>query len=134
MAAPLQIKRLSREDFKDAPAWIERLIIWLNQFVEYVGALVNNGISLDANVQAQVKSFEVLAGAAPGNNTLSFACTMRVAPRMLFKGSVVQRNGNYVALTAAVDVFWRYESGTIFITSITGLTAGLIYDFVVLLV
>ena len=134
MASALQIKRLSREDFKDAPSWIERLLQWLNQLVDFVGSAFNKNITFDSNIACQIKAFELTAGAGAADNVLQFACTMKSAPRMLFKGSVVQKSGNYVALTASVDVFWRYESGNVFITSITGLTAGLIYDFVVLLV
>lgn len=133
MAAPPKIKRLSREDFKDAPPWIERLLQWLNLFIEYVSALTNKGITFDENIQAQIKSFEILAGAAAANNTVQFTTTLRVVPRGLVLMRCVQRAGNYVVIGAAVSVEWRYENGTVFITGVTGLTAGNIYDLTVLL-
>ena len=133
MAAPINISRLSREEFKGAPAWIDRLLGWLNQFLEQIAFALNKNLTLEQNLAAQVKAFSVTAGAGAANNTASFLCTLKTAPKVLFKGSVVQRGSNYVALTAAVDVNWRYENGNVLITSITGLTNGLTYDFVVAL-
>lgn len=134
MASPLKIKRLSREDFKDAPPWIDRLLVWLNQFVEYVALSFNKEITFDDNIQAQIKSFEVLAGATPALCTAQFTSTLRVVPRGVIKIKATQRSGNYVILSSSIDIFWRYESGTIFITSVTGLTAGNTYDFTVLVI
>lgn len=133
MAPPLSISRLSREEFKDAPGWIDRLLGWLNQFLEQVSFSLNGNLTLGQNVQAQVKAFDLVAGAAAADNTLTFTTTLKVAPRLLLVGNVTQRSGNYVPITSAVSVFWRYESGVVYITSITGLTAGQTYDFVVLL-
>ncbi len=133
MAAPLSISRLSREEFKDAPAWFDRLLAWLNQFLEQTAFALKGNLTLEQNVAAQVKAFSVLAGAGAADNTASFLCTLKTAPRALLAGSVVQRGGNYVAITAAVSVFWRFENGNVLITSITGLTAGQTYDFVVVL-
>jgi hypothetical protein len=133
MSAPLTLSRLSREEFKDAPGWIDRLLGWLNQFLEQVAFALNGNLTFGQNVQAQVKAFDLVAGAAPANNTLTFTTTLKVFPKLLLVGSVVQRSGNYVPITAAVSVFWRYDNGVVYVTSITGLTAGLTYDFVVLL-
>lgn len=133
MSRPLSISRLSREDFKDAPGWFDRLLAWLNQFVEQTAFALNGNLTFDQNIQAQIKAFSLAAGAAAANNTLTFTTTLKVFPRLLLVGSVVQRSGNYVPITSAVSVFWRYENGVVFITSITGLTAGLTYDFVILL-
>lgn len=134
MAAPLSISRLSREEFKDAPGWIDRLLGWLNQLLEQLAFALNRQLTFEQNIQSQTKEFSLVAGAAAVNNTLSFACTMKVAPRMLLKGRVSLRSGNYTPIGAAVDIEWRFDAGQVIITSITGLTAGLTYDFVVLLV
>lgn len=134
MASPLTIKRLSREDFKDAPGWIDRLLQWLNQFVEFVSLAFSKGITFDENIQSQIKSFEITAGAAAANNTIQFLSTMRVAPRGVIPMRVTERAGNYVVIGAAITMEWRHENGTIYIMSITGLTAGKIYDCTVLII
>ena len=134
MAQPPKIKRLSREDFKEAPAWIDRLSYWLNILIEYVTLAFNKGITFDENIQSQIKTFSIVAGASASANTLSFLADMRVAPRGLILMRVVESVGNYTPIGAAVFIEWRYEAGTVFVTSITGLTSGHTYDFTVLLI
>lgn len=134
MSAPFTQSRLTREEFKDAPAWIERLIAWLNTLFEQLASYFNKGITFDSNIRCQIKEFSITAGAAAANNTFSFPCTLKVIPRMLIKGSVVQMSGNYVVLTSAVEITWRYDSGSIVVSGISGLTNGEIYEFVVLLI
>ena len=134
MAAPPKIKRLSREEFKEAPSWIDRLLYWLNVLVEYVTLAFSKNITFDENIQSQIKSFSLVAGAAATNNTTSFMSTMRVTPRGLILMRATEQVGNYVPIAAAVSVEWRFESGSVFITSITGLTSGRTYDFTVLLI
>lgn len=135
MAETIKIKRLSREDFKEAPAWIERLLGWLNQFVEFVTLAFNNNITFDQNIQCQIKNFEVLAGATADLCTAQFRNTMKVVPKQVFLGKAVQRSGNFVVLTNPVSLnSWRYENGTIYIMSISGLTNGATYDCSVLII
>lgn len=134
MAQTPKIKRLSREDFKDAPAWIERLLYWLNLFLEFIVQAFNKNITFDENIQAQIKDFELTAGASPSACTAEFMTTLKVKPRGLLLMRVAEQSGNYVVIGSAVSVEWRYESGTIFITSVTGLTSGRIYDFTVLII
>lgn len=133
MAAPLSISRLSREDFNDAPGWFDRLLQWLNRLLEQLSFAIAGNLTFAQNIQSQEKNFTVTAGAAAINNTLSFICTMKTPPTRLFLGKVTLQAGNYTPIGAAVFVEWRYDSGTVFITSIAGLSAGSIYDFVVLL-
>jgi hypothetical protein len=131
---PPKIKRLSREDFKEAPAWIDRLLYWLNVLIEYVTLAFNKNITFDENIQSQIKTFSLTAGAAASNNTIQFMATMAVVPRGLILMRVVDQVGNYTPVGAAVGIDWRYEAGNIFITSISGLTSGHVYDVTVLLI
>lgn len=135
MAETIKIKRLSREDFKEAPGWIERLLGWLNQFVEFVTLAFNGNITFEQNIQCQIKNFELVAGASADLCTAQFKNTMRVAPKQIFLGKAVQRSGNFITLTSPVSLnSWRYENGTIYIMSISGLTNGAIYDLSVLII
>lgn len=134
MAAPLTIKRLSVEEFKEAPSWINRLLQWLNQFVEYVAISFSNGITFDENIQSQIKLLEIVAGATPASNTAKFICTLPVTPRGVIVMRITERTGNYSVIGAAVSVEWRFENGSILITSITGLTSGKIYDLSILII
>lgn len=130
---PPKIQRLSREDFKDAPNWINRLLGWLNEFIEYVTTAMSKNVTFDENIQSQIKTFSVVAGAA-ADNTLSFMSILRVTPRGVLLMRAVDQVGNYTPVGAAVGIDWRYEGGSVFITSISGLTAGHTYEITVLVI
>jgi hypothetical protein len=134
MASVPKLKRLTREDFKDAPVWIERLLYWLNIFFEAVNRALSNGLTIEENMSAQTKTFQITAGAAATNNTTNFALTMKTVPNHLFVGKVMNvTTDNYNPIGSAVFVEWRYQDGQVYITSITGLTNGNVYEFNVML-
>lgn len=132
MASPPKIKRLSREDFKEAPPWIDRLLYWLNVLIEYITLAFSNSITFDENIQSEIKTFSVTAGASPSANTAQFMTTLRVVPRGVVLMRAVEAVGNYTPVAVAVYLEWRYEAGSVLITSITGLTSGHTYDLTVL--
>lgn len=135
MALLPTIKRLTREDLKEAPPWIERLIYPLNLFMDAVWTALNHGLTFAENIRSQEKTFQITAAATAALNTTSFACTMRTIPKRMLVGNVVDiTTGNYVTIGAAVFVEWRYNDGNILITSITGLTNGNLYEFTVTLI
>ena len=135
MAGVPKLKRLTREDFKDAPAWIDRLLYWLNIFFEAVNRALSNGITISENMAAQERTFQILAGATPADNTTNFALTMKSTPKHLILGRVTDMDtSNYVPVGVAVFMEWRYRDGQIYITSVTGLTSGKNYEFNVILI
>ena len=134
MASLPTVKRLTREDFKEAPEWITRLLFWLNNFYDSVFSALNKNLDFAANITSQEQNFEIIGGASPSANTIQFSLKMNRKPRGLVKLKVTQRSGNYVAIGSAVDIEWREESGIVYITSVTGLTNGTTYDFKVLLI
>lgn len=134
MAALPPIKRISKEDLREAPPWIDRLLTPLNLFFETVYAGLNRGITLEENLLCQIKTFQVKAGAAATNNTTSFPLTMKRLPQglILLKASLV--SGNYAPIAAAVYVEFTCDGVTVSITSITGLSNGSTYELKVILI
>lgn len=134
MAALPQIKRLTREDFKDAPDWINRLLYPINLFFDAVYSALNKGLNFQQNFAAQIQSFTITAGVAATDNTANFILTMTTKPQGLILLNASLQNGSLTPIGAAVYLDWNYDGTNINISSITGLTNGTIYTFTVLVI
>lgn len=126
MATLPPIKRLSKEDMKEAPSWIDRLLFPLNQFLDSVYRALNRNLDFVDNVKAQKYSIQLTAGAAASNNTFKFQPTLNKAPEFLV-WRVYEKNVNYTAIGSAVWIDWYYDGDYIQISSITGLTNTNVY-------
>ena len=124
MAQLPPIKRLTKEDMKDAPSWIERLLVPLNQFLDSVYRALNGQISFVDNITAQRYSIQLTAGAAATNNTFKFQPTLNKKPEFLI-WRIYEKDTNY-AVGLAVYVEWFYD-GDINISAISGLTENHYY-------
>jgi hypothetical protein len=137
MAKFPQIKRISLEDFRDAPKEVrptlERLIGLLNPFLTTVyGALAGN-LTIGDNVVGMFKTFEITAGAAAINNTFTFTHTLKTKPQACHVVKVEQIAGTTVPITSPVFVSWHVgeDANQIEIDAITGLTAASRYNITV---
>jgi hypothetical protein len=128
------INRISKEDLRDAPAWIDRLLYPLNLFFDSVYRGMNRALTFKENIDSQEISFQVTAGAAPADNVAKFTVTMNNKPTGLILKSASLVAGNYTPIGQAVFVEWYYEDGYVNITAISGLTAASVYNFVILLI
>lgn len=135
MAKLPPVRRLLREDLKDAPEWIDRLIQPINLFFESVYSALNRNLTLGDNVTAQIKNFTITAGAAATDNTFSFLFSIATKPRGVLVISCVQDEPVYTPLTGAVTVpSWRVNGDQVVIESITGLTNTKKYSISVLVI
>jgi hypothetical protein len=134
MAGLPTIRRIMREDFRDAPAWLDRLIYSLNIFFDSVYTALNKNLTFGANVRAQIKSFQITSGVLATNNVFNFAATIGSVQGVILL-SAVQQTANYTPLAAApVIASWRSADGMVYIDSITGLTSGQLYNITVLVI
>ncbi len=127
------IQRFQKQNYPGSPDWFTRFISDLNSFTEIVWNILNQNITPSDNIDSQVYSFSVLAGAAASDNTLNFQSTMNHNPAAMLVGSVVDQAAYSVPLTAAVGVQWTQSGTTINITGISGLVAGETYTITVVL-
>jgi len=133
MAKLPPIKRIVREDLKDAPAWIDRLITPLNAFMEAVYSALDRDLTVGENVAGEIKTIQVKAGAAATDNTFTFTTTTRRTPKVCAIGRVERVENIYTPITAAVGLDWRFDAGQIIISSIAGLTNGETYNITLLI-
>jgi|GEM_PF-1913115 len=128
------ITGLKREDFKDAPDWIDRFLSPLNTFMRTVYEALNGNLTFGDNISGFVKEFTITAGAAAENNTTEFVHGLKRQPTGLLIMQVTQVSSNYAPITSAVTLSWRRGVGSIVIDAITGLTNGTQYTFRVLVI
>lgn len=134
MAALPPVTRVTKEDLRDAPAWINRLLYPMNTFFNSVYIALRQGLTFQENILSQLYSFRIKAGAAASNNTLKFTLTMKKKPIGMIVVSAVLVSGNYSAIGSAVFAEYTLSGDQVSITSITGLTNGSSYDITVLLI
>ena len=128
------IQRFQKQNYPGSPDWFTRFISDLNSFSEIIWNILNKNLTPADNLDAQVYSTSILAGAAATNNTLSFQSTLKHSPQALLVGSVVDQAAYASPFSSAVFATWTFSGSTISITGITGLTSGHTYNvtFVVL--
>lgn len=134
MAGLPKVKRILKEDLKDAPNWIDRMLYPINLFFDSVYIALNKNITFGDNIKAQVKQFEITGGATADLNTTSFSLSIS-SPMGLLLLSCIEQSDNYTSITNAVTIpSWRVNGTNLLIDSITGLTSGTTYTITVLVI
>lgn len=52
-------RRLNREDFQDAPSWVDPMLVVLNAFMDSVYNIMNRNVSLTQNLNMQITTINV---------------------------------------------------------------------------
>ena len=134
MASLPKVKRILREDLKDAPSWIDKLIYILNLFMDSVYSALNKNLTFGDNIRAQIKTFQITAGTTADLNIFSFQTSI-TNPAGVILMNIVDTQGNYTVITSATSIpSWHYISGKLYIDSITGLTDTHVYNITVLVI
>lgn len=128
MAKLPSIKVLSREDLKEAPEWIVKLITPLNSFMQSVYYALDKDITFSENIAAAVKEVKFVTRSdyttAPvktdGWDTLQIYNPLDTKPIGVYLIKIVDLTA-YKIITEPVMVHWDYLDGYIKLTYITGL-------------
>lgn len=134
MAQLPTFRRIQKEDIPNSPAWFDTVISVVNQFFESTYRALANNLTFEQNFIAQIKTFNLTAGASASANTFNFAVTMSAKPQGLIPLKITQSASTYVPLTNASSIDWHYESSKVFIDAIHGLTNGESYEITVLII
>jgi len=122
-------RRVLREDLKDAPDWIDRLLTPLNSFMESIYYALNKQITFQENISALIKEVEFTtkanySSASPktdGWEVLKFQHGLKIRPFGLSVAQIYVKSGAYETITAPVFADWSDINGVININYITGL-------------
>lgn len=128
-------RKFNPADYKAAPAWFTgRFLSQLNLFTDPVYTALLNGLNFQQNFNAQIYGATIQGAASFTNNMLSFKSTIAGSPIGV---TLLSKNvaGNLTTpIISPVDFSWYYNGGTIFITGIAGLTPGVTYTLVFLVI
>lgn len=122
------IKRIRREDIKEAPSWIDRIIGPFNIFVDTVSNAFNKKITFQDNIQCFFKTVEVVS------LPFTIANDLPVKPSAVFIAQVYETNSPTATIGTAITVEWGIVSDGIQIKNIEGLTAGTKYTITMLVI
>lgn len=121
------ISRYQKQNYPSSPDWFTRFLGDLNNFTETIWSVLNKNITVGDNLDAQVFTFTILAGAAAINNTQTFTPAIKHVPQAVVVGYCADSVAYGAALSTAVYVSWAWTGSQIQIQSITGLTSGHTY-------
>lgn len=140
MAKLPSIKRVSREDIKQAPGWIELLLTPMNTVFESLYSALNKNLTFSENIASQQKELEfTTASDYVANGTfvpLTFQLNMKYRPFSLQICQIIdQTTGAYIPIKEPVSCAgsWLNLNGVITVSYITGLADSRKYKVVFLL-
>lgn len=136
MAAIPTTRRFNPSDFKGLPdTFTGRFLSQLNLFTDPVWVALNNGLTVQQNMNGFIYSFQVIGAATPAAVKFILPNTFSGRP---FAVQLVQANlaSDITApLTNQITInSWYTDSGNVFITAIGGLTSGTTYNLTVLVI
>lgn len=120
-------RKFNPADYKTAPEWFNgRFLSALNLFTDPVYLALSNGLSFIQNFNAQYYTITFTAQATAAGNAFKFQSTISGQPIEVIKAQCVV-TGNLSSPLAPVDFSWYATAGVVYVTSVSGLTAGTSY-------
>jgi hypothetical protein len=122
------LKRILREDLKDAPTWIDGVINPVNSFMEYMYQAMNKNISYFDNVACSIREFTyVTPSTYPTMDDVEFQSLLKVKATDVRLMQIYDKETFLPPTATAVYIPWTENNGSIIIKSIPGLTASKSY-------
>lgn len=75
--------RFTSDDFRNVPAWFKAVIVILNPLIDTLNQLLQNGIDLRYNIQAEQQTINIVGGTA----TQVYLQTLTLAPHNVRAGN-----------------------------------------------
>jgi hypothetical protein len=122
------IKRILREDVKEAPSWVNGLIDPLNGFMETVYQALNRNLTLTENVASFVKelTYTTISTYPTDQDIMKFQNSLKVKPTGVMLMQAYDKV-TFLPPTGPVYIPWTYDGTQIIIRPITGLAADKTY-------
>lgn len=122
------VKKIKREDLKDAPSWINGLIDPLNSFMETVYQTLNQNVTFQENIASFIKeiTYKTPASYPSSVDNIQFQNELKTKAIGVIVVQVYERT-TYTPALDAVYVPWIENNGSIVVSTITGLEADKTY-------
>lgn len=136
MAKLPEFKRVSREDLKDAPDWVEGLIGPLNSFMDSVTRGLNKNITFQENIRGAIKDLEFTTSSTYNTGTFTPVTFTYGGGALRPQGVVILqlRQENGAIIKTAISLSWSESNGSISIDYVAGLANSTRYFLRVLVV
>jgi hypothetical protein len=125
------IQELQRTDFPDAPNWISKLLYPLQLFMTSVIAALTNQLTYQDNFSVTINNLSFTGAATADKNTFTFLWPYTRQPVSLTM-HVICADGTTPPIYPVPS--WILVNGTISINGIQGLTSGVQYNIVTVVV
>lgn len=120
-------KRILKEDIKDAPSWIDKIITPLNVFMEVVWNALNKNLTFEDNFVSLTKEVEFTtlstysSGLISGFEPIKFKHNLKNKPTGVLLTQILLTNDVYGVILNPVTINWIELNGEIIVNYITGL-------------
>ena len=122
-------RKFSPSDYRTAPNWFNgKFLSQLNLFTDPVYQALSKGLTFLQNFNAQYFTQQITGGSTSASNAFSFKSTIQGPPVEVIKASCNFASDPTVPLTVPVDFSWYYSAGVVYITAVSGLTSGSVYN------
>jgi hypothetical protein len=131
--------RILREDLREAPTWIDKVIYPVNSFFENAYNALNKGLTFEENISSQIKDLSIVTTAAYDGTAahwtmVTFQSSLKRKAKGLLLLQIVQVGSVYAPIEGDVYVDWEDQNGQIRIGLVRGLSASKSYQMRVLLI
>lgn len=138
MKLPIQ-KKILREDVKEAPPWVDKLLYPINSFFETVFSGLSKNLTFSENIACQIKEIEfnttgTYDGTAANWVNLKFNKTIKTKAQgvwllqIIDLGNIGTPLSSYRPIEGDVCIDWMEDNGQIIIGLIRGLAASKTYS------
>lgn len=124
------VRRLNREDFQDAPTWLDPMLNTINSFMDSVYNIFNRNVSLTNNLNLQIYNLSV---ETDGNGDIS-QVKVKTTVRGRVNGVLVIRTISNGSTSQAPFVDYVQVDNIITISKIAGLNPSTKYKIILLIV
>lgn len=122
------IQRIKYEDYKDAPNWFAQFLNTLNLYLTAAYNIFNRGITYSNLGVIQPFIFTFTPGSTIG---FKFSNPLTVMPTNVIIGNAYEGNQLQAHPAVALQLYWHFSQGFIFVDDIVGLTTGVNYTIAV---
>ncbi len=130
MYLPLFTRILKEDLGPNAPPWVDKLIYPINLMADYLKTAFAHNITFQDQLQNPIKKLQILAGATPDLNTITFAVTLPAGyqPIGVQILNCIDLSGTIVGNAVTCEMQPGLTNGGITVRAIYGLTAGHSYS------
>lgn len=125
MAVLPSTRSILREDLRDAPDWIERLLTPMNTINSSFYNALNGTLTYVENIRAQIKEITFQTPStyvsASDFNSITFPLTLKSRPVEVRVMQIIEKQDTYTPIKKAVWANWTLGNGEVIVDYISGL-------------